>query len=67
MAHHNRTSENVLSAPTLKPRYRMKHLGDGRKDRRHFEDLPTHKQHNIPKAAVQPSINETYVKPRRTT
>lgn len=67
MAHHNRTPEPVLSAPSLRRRWRWKFTGDNRHNRRHYEDKPSNKRHNIPKAAQQPATNVPYVRPAERT
>jgi len=61
MAYHNSTPTSVLEAPTLKPRWVIRHDGPNRRDRRKLT-YPTGKTITIPVWLRQPATNRPLVR-----
>ena len=61
MAHHNSTPTSVLEAPTLKPRWVIRHDGPNRRDRRKLTTA-TGKVRTIGKHFQLPATNSPLVR-----
>jgi hypothetical protein len=62
MAHHNNTPRSILDAPTLAPRWVVRHTGPNRRDRRKLALPKTGRVITLPKPLRAPATNSPLVR-----